>query len=283
LALLATVLVLALGCRKQNPVISSLEQPDMKTAFDVAQAMEMLYGNYDVKEHTSAARLPEYKGTSHSNTEEQMTVRPVLSVFVGDAGAQSFVLVTSAVPPNYDCHACAPTLGMAIFSHEGRKWTMTASNRAATYVGDWGEPPADIQLVQIGPNHPAVQIGEVSNGQGEGTAILELLIPWNGTVNRGLRRVISNAYVCGEGDEGLPCYANQRTVKFIANGKPEYYDLELELTGTDLAGGNGTPMRAQEVHGIETLKLENGKYVQVSRQGDLTTADRAVAEREGLR
>jgi hypothetical protein len=230
-----------------------------------------------------APLLPKYKGASDRLAEEQMTVRAVFSTFSGEAGAQSFVLVTSAVPPNYVCHDCVPTIGMAAFSQKRSKWTMDASNRAATYAGDWGQPPVDIQLVQIEPNRHAVQVREAGGGQGEGTAILELLIPWNGTVNRGLRRVVSDAYACGEGDEGLPCYANERTVKFIPTGNAEYYDLALELTGTDHVGGNGAPMRAQEVHGLEMLKLENGKYVQVSRQGDLTTADRNLPELEDLR
>ena len=241
--------------------------------------MKMLYGNYDVKEETSVAFLPKYKGFSPAGGDEQMTVRPIFKGFSRDAGEQIFVLVTYAVPPDYACHACVPTIGMAVFAHKGRKWTMDAYNRAVTYAGDWGKPPLDIQLVEIGQNRQAVQVRESSSGQGEGMAILELLIPWNGTINRGLRRVVSNGYVCGEEDGGVPCYANQRTVRFVPNGKVEYYDLELELTGTDLIGGNGTPMRAQEVHGIETLKFENGKYVQVSRRGDLTTADRAAAER----
>jgi len=277
------VLIIAPGCRKRNPAISSLEPSGTNKAFDVAQAMQMLYRNYNLKEQTSAALLPEYKGTSHSDAEEQMTVKPILSAFIGDAGAQRFVLVTSAVPPNYGCHACTPTIGMAVFSQEGSKWATDAFNRAATYAGDWGEPPVSIQLVQIGPNRHAVQIISSSSGQGESTAILELLIPWNGTVNRGLWRVVSDGYVCAEGVDGLPCYENRRTVKFIPNGQAEYYDLELELTGTDLAGGNGSPFRAQEVRGLETLKLENGKYVQVSRQGDLTRADRNVPAPEGPR
>jgi len=87
-------------------------------------------------------------------------------------------------------------------------------------------------------------------------------------------RIVSDAYICDGEDEGLPCYSNQRTVKFIPNSKADYYYLELEMTGTDLMGGNGTPMQAKAVHSLETLKFENGSYVQVSRQGDVTTADR---------
>ena len=245
----------------------------------------MLYGNYNAKEHTSAALLPEW-GVSQSDAEKHMTVRAVFSSFTGDARAERFVLVTSAVPPNYVCHSCAPTIGMAVFSQKGSNWTMDAFNRAVTYAGSWGQPPEDIQLVQVGPNRPAVELRDVGGGQGEATAVLELLIPWSGTVNLGLRRVVSDAYQCAEedgGPPGPPCYANKRTLKFIPNGQAEYYDLELELTGTDLVAGNGTRMRAQKVHGLEMLKFENGKYVQVSRQGDLTTADRNLRDLQSLR
>lgn len=268
-SLVTIVFFLASGCSKQ----SGTSKP-----FDVTQAMQMVYSNYDVKTQTSAALLPEYEGVSQSDTEKQMTVRAVLSTFSVEAGVPIFILVTSANPPNYDCHACAPTIGMAVFSQKGPKWEIAAFNRAVTYAGGWGQPPVDIQLVQIGRSRHAVQVKNVSGGQGEATAILELLIPWNGTITRGLRRVVSDAYACGDGGGGLPCYANERTVKFIASGKAEYYDLQVELTGTDLVEGNGTPMRAQEVHGTEMLKFEKGKYVQVSRQGDITMADRNLLD-----
>jgi len=199
-ALLAIVLILASGCRKQNAAISSLEQSDTNESFDTAQAMKMLYGSYDVKEEMSVALLPKYKGFSPAGGDEQMIVRPVFKGFSRNAGEQIFVLVTYAVPADYACHACVPIIGMAVFAHKGRRWTMDAYNRAATYLGEWGKPPADIQLVQIGPNRHAVQVIDASGGQGESTSLLQLLIPWNETVNLGLERIVSDGYVCGEED-----------------------------------------------------------------------------------
>lgn len=273
LTLFATIFMLASGCRQASP-------------FTVPQAMRMFYGNYDQNSQTSLASLPKDKGSLPAAGEELMANRMFFNAFIGSPGAQSFVLVTYAVPSSgqsFDCHACAPIIGMAVFSQKRSKWTMDASNRAVTFAGAWGTPPASIQLVQIGANRYAVQIRDVGGGQGESTAVLELLIPWNGTVNRGLMRIVSDAYICDAEGDGLPCYSNQRTVKFIQNSKAEYYDLELEMTGTDLVGGNGTPMQAKTVHSLETLKFENGSYVQLSRQGDVTTADRNLdnfAERE---
>jgi hypothetical protein len=115
--------------------------------------------------------------------------------------------------------------------------------------------------------------------------VLKLLIPWNGAVNLALERIVAddNGGACGP-EEALPCYANHRTVSFIPNEQVEYYNLELKLTGTDLPVSDAdTSKRARKVSGLEILKFEKGKYVQVSRQGDLTNADHAVAKWEGLK
>lgn len=288
--LLTATLILAAGCHKQGTG-SSREESEANQAFDIAQAMKMFYGNYDVSKQTSVATLPKEKSSFPAAGEEQMTVRSLFHAFSGDAGAQGFFLVTYAVPANeeseesHECHACAPTIGMAVFSQKGSKWTIDASNGAITFAGEWGKPPTDIQLVQIGPNRQAVKIIDVGEGGGETTAVVDLLILWNGTVTLGLERIVGDddKGAC-DSNGGLPCYANRRTVRFIPNDKIGYYDLELKLSGTDLPASDAAGSRpARKVNGLETLKFENGKYIQASRQGDLTYVDRAVMEREGLK
>jgi len=275
------MLISTSGCRRQGTELST-------ELINIAHAMKILYGNYDATKQTSDASLPKEKSSFPAAGEEQMTVKPLFHAFSGKARAQAFFLVTYAVPANeesYDCHACAPTIGMAVFSQKGSKWTIDASNRAITFAGEWGKPPTDIQLVQIGPNRQAVRIIDVGQGNGETTAVLDFLIPWNGTVTLGLERIVADddKGLC-DADGGLQCYENRRTVKFIPNNKTEYYDLELKLSGTDLPASDAAGSRpARKVNGLETLKFENGKYVQISRQGDLTYVDRAVMEREGLK
>jgi hypothetical protein len=281
------MLILTAGCHKESTE-SSGDQSQANEAIDITHAMKMLYGNYDVKKQTSVASLPKEKSSFPAAGEEQMTVRMLFHAFSGGADTRSFLLVTYAVPASdesYDCHACAPTIGMAIFSQKGMRWTIDASNRAVTFSGEWGKPPTDIQLVQIGPNRPAVKVIDVGEGNGETTAVLQLLIPWNDTVNLGLERIIADddKGLC-DSNGGLSCYANRRTLTFIEKGNVEYYDLELKLTGTDLPVSDAAASRrARKVHGSETLKFENGRYVQASRQGDLTYVDRVVREREGLK
>jgi hypothetical protein len=251
--------------------------------------MTIFYGNYDAKKQASTTSIPKKNGgNSTTASKEQWTVRSLFHALRGDSGAQTFVLLTYAVPSSdetYYCHSCAPTIGMAVFSQKGPRWTMDAGNQDVTDAGEFGKPPTDIELVQIGPKHEAVKIRDVGGGSGETTAVLLILVSWNGTVNLSLERIVA------DGDEGscgpetsLPCYANRRSVNFLLDDTAEYYLLALTLTGKDLEDSE-TPSstRARKVHGLETLKFENGKYVQISRRGDLTSLDRIVAEREGLR
>lgn len=252
----------------------------------VPDAMRMLYGNYDARTKTSRTTVREANDEPGGAGTQRLIVRPAFHADFDEAGAKKFVLVTYAIPQagGFGCHACAPTIGMAVFSNAGPTPIIEASNKAVTQAGSWGEPPADIQLAQIGTDHHAIQIRDVWGGQGETIKVLTILVPWDGTVNLALQRIISDddKGACGLG--GLTCYSNQRTVSFLRHADADYYDLELELTGTDLPASQTTAVsRARKVSGVEILRLENGKYVQVSRQGDLTTADQAVKGKESLK
>lgn len=284
--LITTVVLLACGFSATN--IASLRgQSKVQPGIDVAEAMNAIYGNYDAGKRVSTTSLPKEKGSFPAPGDQQMIARPFFHAFSTDVGRKAFILVTYAVPTkgSFDCHACAPMIGMAVFSQKGSKWAVEDSNRAVTMSGGWGEPPTDVRLVQVGPDRCAVRITDVGDGQGETTSVLQLLIPWKGTVNLGLERVVSDDDKGGcEPDGGLPCYANHRTVSFIRNDHLDYYDLQLKLVGTDLPVSEAhVSMQARKVSGLETLEFVGGRYVQVSRVGDLTTVDRAVAKREGLK
>jgi hypothetical protein len=271
------MLVLSSGCLTKKTEVSPRES-EMSAVFDIAQAMKMFYGNYDVTKQTSVASLPREISNDSAAYEQQMTIRVLFGAFSGDAGTKSFVLVTYAVPATegtFDCHGCGPAIGMAVFSRRGLDWTIDASNKAVTNAGGWGKPPTDIQLVPIGPKRIGVMVKDFDSGGGETSETLLILTPWNRSVNLSLRRVIADddKDECDSGED-LPCYANRRTFTFVPTDKGEYYNLELKLSGTDYAAMS---LRSRRVHGLEILKFENGKYVRVSRQGDLTNLDRFVA------
>ncbi|SRR6266404_2645711 len=78
LTLLAVVFILASGCRKQSTALST-EQSEVNQAFDLALAMKMFYGNYDLKTQTSVASLPKDKSSLPAAGEQQMTIRSLFN------------------------------------------------------------------------------------------------------------------------------------------------------------------------------------------------------------
>jgi len=55
--------------------------------------------------------------------------------------------------------------------------------------------------------------------------------------------------------------------EFLRDEKTDYFEIDLELSGTDLPLSESEHSnRARAVLGLETLKFENGKYMQVSRE-----------------
>ena len=101
---------------------------------------------------------------------EPMTVRALFHTLSGDPAAPNFVLLTYAVPVTYEkyyCRACAPTIGMAVFSRAGEGWRITASNRAVTDAGGFRNPPTDIGFIQIGVHHQAIKMIYVDEGNGD--------------------------------------------------------------------------------------------------------------------
>lgn len=278
--------VLASGSHGEQGLKSFPQKSESADVFGVAQAMRMFYGNYDVKKHTSATRLPKNKTSFPALGEEQMTVRVLFNSFLDDPGAQTFFLLTYAVPSDdetYYCHACAPVIGMAVFSQTGGKWTMDASNRAVTFAGEFGKPPKGIELVKIGSSHTAAKIVDVGQGNGETTSVLDILVPWNQTVNLGLQRVIADDDRGACDPTGIPCYENHRTVSFVRYDDGEYFNVELKLSGTDLPLDDSGPQnrnRNRKVSGLEVFRFDDGTYTRVSTEGDRTYLDETVAKRK---
>jgi hypothetical protein len=166
---------------------------------------------------------------------------------------------------------------MAVFNRVGQEWAIESSNRAVTTSGGYAQPPTGISIVQIGRGRPAIEIRDSGSGGGATATVLLILAPWNGTVNLALERIIADndAGMCGN----VACYSNSRTITYLRKPGADYSDIKLILKGTDFGDPSS---RSRRVHGVEILQFQDGKYIQVSRKGDLTNTDKSVATREGL-
>jgi hypothetical protein len=278
---LSVVLGVAAICTSQikNP---APRKTVSQTGFGVAEAMKMFYGNYDEK--TQSSTMPSSGNDDFGALKDdtkQIAFGPLFHAFTEEDGIPSFMLITYGLPVDkpYDCHLCPPVIGMAVFSRMSNHWVMTASNQELAEVGSFGKPETHIQLVRIGPRRHGVAITNHESGNGEYSASLLILTPFEDKVTVALDRAVANndSGDCGK-DSPWPCYSNKRIVTFLRDGDAEFYRLKLRLTGTDYVVSESRPeshpiFTRRQVQGLEILRLENGKYVQILRKGDLTNAD----------
>lgn len=282
-ALIASILIISPG-RQNRSAEATREQPPTHRRFGVAEAMQIIYGNYDTRDRSSTAFLPsEERAGSARSANKRVKIRPFFSTFVDAGTERTFVIATYAVPideESFDCHACVPTIGMAIFPLRESNRTIDSSNQVVTYAGGWGRPPADGRLVSLGLKDVAVMVRDSDTNFGETSEELLILAPWRRTANLSLDRVIADDNKGQWGPEEFePCYSHRRTIRFLHAGNEEYFRLEMKLSGADLLLSNlGKAESPRRVHGLEILKFENGVYVSASRQGEVTRLDRPLAE-----
>jgi hypothetical protein len=276
---LLVLLLIIPTCAKQRGVPSRISGAKYES-LSVVEAMEAFYGNYDPDSQTSTFNLPD--GMANYvllRKNEPMLASAFFNALASEKGSKKFILLTYAVPKDreFSCHACAPVIGMAVFSRAGREWTIESSSRAVTTSGGYAHPPTGIRIVQIGSRLPAIEIRDSGTGGGETTTGLLILAPWKGTVNLALERVIADNDAGGCGN--VACYSNHRAVSYLRSSSGNYFDIRLTLKGTDFGDPSN---QLRHVHGIEILRFQDGRYVQVSRNGDLTNLDKVVSTREGL-
>lgn len=291
LLVLLSIIACTVACHRSRTAveIGTLAAPP---EFDIPTAMAALFGNYDASRRVSFYDVPQTTvidlyGSSFELGDD-IDVRPFWISSIQEDHTRKAVLLTYAVPsakdhpPAFDgdepfsCHACAPLIGAAIFVKSANGWEVDSSRAVATRAGGWGRPPEAIRIVRIGPQRLGVEIRDADTGQGETTSSTTLLVPWKGKINEALVRSIADddKGMCGK--ESLPCYSNRKRMNFVSGKDPEYYDIVLTLSGTDLSDSD--PITRKDVRGTERLEFASGFYRTEFKQGDTTSVERAIQE-----
>src|SRR5665647_1036600 len=135
-----------------------LRAQDRLSALD---ALGQLYHEFD-PDHSTAqwtCTKEQENDSSHPGwpcRKEYATVRVSVELMaeVAENGTDKVYLVSSAVPANppgeYECHACAPAIGAAVFVAQEGNWALQSSNPAIGFYGGWGDAPR-VDLVWAGP------------------------------------------------------------------------------------------------------------------------------------
>lgn len=290
LVFLFAVTVCSIACHKSrvSPESTKLNAP---SGFDVSSAMSTLFGNYDAGKQLSYYDVPksaviDLHGSSFERGDD-IEVRPFWIASTKEGDTRRVILLTYAVPSTKDyapafegdepfsCHACAPLIGAAVLVESEPGWKVESSRTAVTQSGGWGRPPDSVRIVHVGPRRIGIEITDTDTGQGQTTSSKTLLVPWEGKINEALVRVVrdDDKGMCGK--DSLPCYSNRKKPVFVSGTNPDYYDVVLTLSGTDITESD--PIIRKHVHGTERLQFRNGTYETESKQGDTTSVERFVA------
>ncbi|MEK6337151.1 MAG: protein kinase [Acidobacteriota bacterium] len=231
--------------------------------FNVGKALELLYGSYDyqkkyVKWKLTAEDIKKSPiGEQGSGLVGTVYTAPNFFQSFTQAGAQRYLLITETVPARYDCHACAPAIGGAVFSQVGNNWQLEAENKLITTMGSFGGAPKG-KLIKIGQDRH----GAMFNAGGMGQGISEEVAVVIADVGETLKEILTidefggdNGGACGEGM--APCYSFTSKLEFVPGANAEFYDAKVTTTGTK-EDDQGKVRRA---NAVKKYLYADGKYI----------------------
>jgi hypothetical protein len=236
---------------------------DLPADFAVPEAMKALYGNYDAATKSSSFKLARGFPNTFFDKPGKVAASAFLAAGVTDSGATKVFLLTYAVPfraPAFDCHACAPVIGVAVFAKKGAAWVVESANKAFSVLGNWGGPP-NAEVLRIGPDRGAFELTPGNTDQGESFASVMILLPWKGAI-----RDVFDAQTewpgqtdCGDGAGG--CRDLSADVSFERGANADYDDIVVKISATETDAGG----KDAEVHREQKWKFSDGKYVREGR------------------
>ena len=208
-----------------------------------ADAMKQLYNRYDAQSKTAQWVCPEEqtKADSSACRKENTTisVSVLLTTQVKEDGIDKTYFVTSSkpakAPGEFDCHACAPEIGVIVFAWNKHRWGVESSNDAIGEFGEWGEPP-EVNFVAAGPGKHGIVLSLSGEGQGYSSTAKILLVAFEKTVKVVWKIMDENddAGAYAPTDKSAMHILYRATAAFRFDGCPggraercDYYDIEV--------------------------------------------------------
>lgn len=207
--------------------------------FTVEKAMEVVYGLYDREMECSkwVCKAPEKEGfTDKISPDGMVYTRPAANFQIQLEGEPHQLLVTETLERNADgwedCHACAPILGVALFSEIDNAWFIRSLKKNVESVGSWGKLPEQ-KLMTLGKENYGIRMEHGYTAQG--ITVNQMMLV--GMVE-GKYQVILNQET-GFSNEGMyyddfhpeMAYSYTTAIESQEGENPNWLDLVLTTTG----------------------------------------------------
>lgn len=233
-------------------------------AFNVEEAMELVYGLYDRDIECSKwiCKVTDYPGIKGKrNRSGHAFTRPAGQFTIKDGKGGQILLLTETLNRESggweNCHACAPILGAALFTEAGGAWFVESVKKDIAQIGAWGNLPPST-LIAIGPSTWGLRFDYGYTAQGTSIGGMALMSPVNGSfrIIADVHTRFSNEEMFLEGEgEGLK-YHYDSDLTWIAGDNEQVFDMHVHTTGkrpTDGMDGIG-PIRSFDETRIYTYK-----------------------------
>lgn len=246
----------------QKAVPASALQQNIPEDFNLAAAMKLLYGNYDPLAHTSTFRTSRAYPHTFFDKPGKVDARAFLAAGAADSGTTKVFVLTAAVPhgsPEFDCHACAPLIGAAVFAKNGAGWAVESSNKEFDVLGNWGGPPF-AEMLRVGPNRSGFELKPGNTNQGETVGSVMILLAWKGGIHAAFSAEIFSTETSDCGDGMRECRDKSGELSFVRGENADYDDIVLTISGTEESAKTG---KDEKVRRVQNWKFVEGKYARV--------------------
>lgn len=252
------------------------------------EALGRIYRDYNPEKSTAqwectAGQKKEgpHEGWPCAEENATVSVSVVMMAEVEEYGADMVYLVASAKPAGspggYECHACAPALGAAVFVAQEGNWALQSANPAVGFCGGCGYPPA-VDFVEVGAQRRGFVLSMEDEGQGFSASFSVLVIPVGKTVS-GVWSIHDEEDDLGAYDptgklNKLVQHRSSAAFKFVAgdstggNADRDFYDIEVISRG-DNHDDWGQPTKTQDW--TEVYRFKDGRYRLLSHKDFIET------------
>lgn len=236
-------------------------------ALSEEQALTMIYGNYDhINKYANWINIPfPDKKDAEGYFEERKGLVKVISFQpYYENGKNKVFLLTKTIPTNipFDCHACLPLIGAAIFVGKNRHWEIEAQNQFIMYDGEYGELPI-VKMIEIGKDKFGftLEFEHIAETNRE----ISIFVPYKNTILNAHKEVIyyNNFSDCASSD-AIQCVAYTSNIDFISSKNETYYSIKIKKFGTIFSDKKNKSVPIDE---NITYRFLNGKYVEVNHAG----------------
>lgn len=279
--LTSLALILSLGAGLLAPGLAQESTPPRNSfpgEFDPLLALTVVYGAHEPWSDLRASRL----GFFQSGAD---FIQPLYHASYVEGGVDKHVVIATLTPrprSEYDCHACTPMLGGAVFRREGDMWRIESTGLKIEQGHAWFDGlHGRLTLVRVGPDRHGLlqQIDDVAQGNESKRASLIFDVdgvlasrliappvagPGPGTCGMPAQHLKVDILETGAGNTNLAAVAGRASAS-----EPGFYEVAVDalwnVGGCEyMEGGSRARSYGRACHRTTRYRYRDGTYVQVA-------------------